>query len=400
MSCEIVKLEAPVYDGLPIVLDASSLASLSNVSLQTMTWLLSTKLIPDPAKEGSTRRVFVKNSMYHVFKIPKRTPGKFRIIANPHPQLKHVQRQITNNFLALLPTHESVTGFKKGVKQRDTAKLHSGRDVIMTVDIENYFPSITQEKICKTFEMLGFNNEISNLISELVTFHAKLPQGAPSSPAVSNIVGSVLFDSNLARAAKKHGYDYSRYADDLIFSSTSKEIAKVPNGPDRLQEDVRAICEEAGFRINPQKVHIMRKHKRQTVLGQVVNTEPNLTQRTYKTLKAIVFNSLHNGIEIECKKTGRSPYEFISWIRGKLAYLKQVNEGKAFNLTHLFRISVHDYQDRMAPPDALKDIDALFDPNTLTVGNNEHTGGSKTSDTGRDRGHGSEQEVPVEHTFI
>ena len=337
----LTELTTPIKPGFPILFDASSIANSIGVSLKTITWLMSA--YKDEADGNKIKRL--KNSLYKIFEIPKPGTNKKRTICAPDPRLKHVQKKLAENLFNSIPLPDFVMGFRKGIGIRDMAEKHAHKDVIVCIDLENFFPTITQKMLFHLFNStFEYNVEVSKILSELVTFHNYLPQGACTSPVLSNLYFGYTLDTPLRDMSKKEGYTYTRYADDLVFSADTSEVAQRPNGAGILRDKVIELCATKGFNTSTQKTKIMRKHRRQWVLGQVVNEMPNIKQKEYKKLKAIIFNSVHNGIVEECRKTKRTPKAFISWVRGNLAFLKQIRPDKAENLIHLFKIAILEYK--------------------------------------------------------
>ena len=153
---------------------------------------------------------------YKVYDIPKKSGG-LRSIAQPGRKLKALQAWILVNILNKLSTSTSCKGFEKGTSTYENANAHIGATAILTIDIEDFFPSISQQQVFNIFKAVGYNNLIGVVCSNICTYKGKLPQGSPCSPKLANL--SVLrMDARLEGYVGKRGINYTRYADDLTFS--------------------------------------------------------------------------------------------------------------------------------------------------------------------------------------
>jgi len=155
------------------------------------------------------------SNYYRIYKIPK-AGNKFRQIEAPRRFLKLVQRWIYDHMLSQVSLPSEVHGFTSQKDIFTNAKPHLGAKNIMVIDIKDFFPSIKSKSVRRVFKELGFPRKVSNRLTCLCTFDDRLPQGAPTSPALANIVFSPI-DRELIGIAKKWGCEYTRYADDLFF---------------------------------------------------------------------------------------------------------------------------------------------------------------------------------------
>ncbi|MBI9017990.1 MAG: RNA-directed DNA polymerase [Phycisphaerae bacterium] len=225
---------------------------------------------------------------YHSFTVPK-SNGHQRRITAPDDKLKQVQRAILKRLLNKLAVHPNATGFRKGYSVVSNARLHVGSEVIVKLDIRNFFESTKINRVNKYFKFIGWDRKTANLLTELTTYKGGLPQGAPTSSALSNLLNYKL-DSSLTTLAKKKGARYSRYADDMTFSldgSDSKVINSIIWGAESALHDL-------GYRLNNRKTKVIRKHRQQRVTGLVVNEKVALPRKTRKLIRAIE-HSQQNG---------------------------------------------------------------------------------------------------------
>jgi hypothetical protein len=324
-------LEYQETSGFPIILDIAMLADTLGVRKQTVSWL---------RKE--------KNQQYNFISIPKKgkaNKGKFRRLQEPKAQMKYVQKQIKKRILepaeAGLP--EYVTGFRKGKKIRDTAEVHAGKKIVVSLDLRHFFNSIKQKHLYKLFiDYFKYPSDVSRFLSELCTFKFYVPEGAPTSPTLSNIVGYFFFDEALKKIAEDSGFVYTRYADDITLS-TDKDFPKeeltddsgnvyVKSEIDNVITKMSEILSSHGFRLNTRKTKVMRTPARQFMLGMVVNEKPDLLRRKREILKCILHNMSQNSIATEAAKTGRTEMQFLDWVKGQINYFIQVNEIKGRKL--------------------------------------------------------------------
>jgi len=213
--------------------------------------------------------------------IPKRSSGSRRLLI-PDEELKVVQRKILHRVLAKLSVHPAVTGFENGQSIVHNANRHVGQAVVLKMDIEDFFPSTTAEQITRYFQRVGWNREAAELLTKLTTHENGLPQGAPTSPRLSNLVNRRL-DTRIAWAANRRRATYTRYADDITVSFPTDNARRVRG----MVQFVRHRLKQEGYRNNRKKEIILRSHQQQRVTGLVVNERVNLPRETRRRLRAI-----------------------------------------------------------------------------------------------------------------
>ena len=220
---------------------------------------------------------------YHTFSIPKRSGGS-RKIAAPSRDLKDLQRRILRRLLNRLTVHPCATGFQKGHSIVTNALVHTRQAVVLRMDLKEFFPSTGTKRIASLFRRIGWNGEATALLTRFCTHGGGLPQGAPTSPRLSNLVNRRM-DARLAGLADKFGATYTRYADDITFSL-----------PDYDRQTLMAVirmtkwvvADEGGYKLHQRrKLHIRRRHDRQMVTGLVVNDGVDLPRRTRRWLRAV-----------------------------------------------------------------------------------------------------------------
>ena len=219
---------------------------------------------------------------YHEFTIPKRSGGRRRILA-PDRDLKDLQRGILRRLLARLRVHPAAMGFQRGRSIVTNALAHRGQAVVLRFDIRDFFPSTSAKRIGRYFRRIGWNRPATRLLLRLCTRDGGLPQGAPTSPRLSNLVNYRL-DARLAGMAARLGAVYTRYADDITISFAEDDRDKVHY----MQRFVRRVVEAEGYRLHGRKkLSIRRRHHQQIVTGLVVNDRVNLPRSIRRWLRAV-----------------------------------------------------------------------------------------------------------------
>lgn len=265
-----------------------------------------------------------QNEFYREFRIPKQN-GESRVITAPKGIVSTIQRWIYHRILSSLKPERSATAFVKGTSVVENARRHLGRRVVVRLDLKDFFPSITFRQVRKVFEKLGYPYTVAVCLANLCTLGGRLPQGSPTSPALSNLVCRRL-DRRFSGLARRLRFRYTRYADDLLFSSNDPRLPS-------LIPFFKDIVGEEGFSVNEGKVRVMRKGSRQTVTGIVVNERPNLPRNHVRTLRAAAHALTRFGpgaVRIRSRRAGNP--DAVRVLRGHASYLKMVNPRKGGDL--------------------------------------------------------------------
>jgi len=267
---------------------------------------------------------------YKRFEIEKRD-GSPRAIWAPMPKLKAAQRWVLHEILEKLPVHGAAHGFLPGRSILSNAEQHNNSRLILKMDIEEFFPTITLPRVQGVFRHAGYRKQISLLLALLCTespreivehegrtyFVAlgqrRLPQGAPTSPAITNTLCQHL-DQRLTGLAAKNGWRYTRYADDLTFSFPKE--AKSSSELGLMIGATKKIVSDEGFRIREDKTRVHRSGGRQTVTGLVVNEAHGA--RTPRKLKRQIRAAIHNLSQGKPLAEG----ETTATIGGYIAYIE------------------------------------------------------------------------------
>ena len=261
----------------------------------------------------SQLHLFIKNKRlaYSTFKLPKKRGG-FRVINAPSKKMKCVQRWVLDIILYKLDAGEYAHGFLPGRSIFSNASVHVGQELVLGIDIQDFFPTITLNRVRGLFRSIGYNEEISHALGELCTFNWRLPQGAPTSPMISNLIAWHI-DIKLAKFCEKRDLHYSRYADDITISG-GKDLP-------RYKKLIFNRIQEEGFKINLKKVRLHHKGSSQRVTGLVVNDKVTIGRKKKNNLRAIVHNIVKNSPEDE--NHVNDPF-FKERIFGHLAFAKMI----------------------------------------------------------------------------
>ncbi|WP_165700662.1 reverse transcriptase family protein [Alienimonas californiensis] len=253
---------------------------------------------------------------YHTATIPKPSGGE-RTLTIPDPATMDLQRTLLRRVLARLHADPAACGFERGKGIVDHAAPHVGRAVVATCDLKDFFPSVTAKSIDYYFRRVGWNAEAAALLTRLTTSEGGLPQGAPTSPRLSNLLMHGV-DYALAKAAGRRGFRYTRYADDLAFSSAEDDGQAVRD----LLRRVEAVVRRGGFELNSKKTRVLRRHQRQMICGLVVNDRLNLPRKIRRELRA----ALHR------RRVGREATYTAQQLAGWAGVLTMVARGpRAFH---------------------------------------------------------------------
>lgn len=277
-------------------------------------------------------------SHYHTFEIPKKIGGK-RFISAPKTRLKELQIWMLEHILNRIENNDHVHGFVKERSIITNAQPHLGKDIVINVDLKDFFPSISYTRVKGLFHKLGYSEQLSTVFALICTYaetetvemdgvsyyvqkgNRFLPQGSPASPAISNLIAFKL-DNKIQGLAAKFNFTYTRYADDLSFS-TSKENEK---NMASLLFFLKKIIEAEGFTMHPAKTHIMRKGNMQKVTGIVVNEKLNVQRDQLRKFRAFLHSVESHGWKD--KKWGNAR-NLINAVDGYINFVNMVNRGKA-----------------------------------------------------------------------
>jgi len=308
---------------LAVLHDSLALATAMGITLNELRFLVY-------QKEVSTL------SHYQRFEFIKKSGGVRRISA-PMPRLKRAQYWVLANILEPLVLHDAAHGFVPKRSIVSNAQPHVGKDIVINLDLKDFFPTVSYARVKGIFNNLGYSEHLATVLAllctesdvqavemDLKTWYVAngeryLPQGAPTSPNLSNLICRKL-DARLQGMADSLGFSYSRYADDVTFSANGTEDKTIQ----QLLWRCRGIIKDEGFVVHPDKTRIMRKHKKQEVTGIVVNDKLSVDRKTLKRFRALLFQLDKDGLEGKTWGKGN----LISSIDGYANYVAMVNPEK------------------------------------------------------------------------
>lgn len=209
----------------------------------------------------------------------RKLSGKNRRLLAPDFELKNVQKVILDELLAGLPLPDSIHGYRKGRSIVTNAEQHVQQEMVINIDIENFFPSVHPERVKRNFLQLGYRESVAQMLTRLCTFDYQLPQGAPTSPALANLGISETM-SNLEGFCRKGGVNFTGYSDDLSFSG--------PLHIEKYVETFMSILRRNGFRVNRGKIKIQPFAQAQEVTGLIVNNKISLKKSLKKQVRAML----------------------------------------------------------------------------------------------------------------
>ena len=252
---------------------------------------------------------------YRDFEITKKN-GTKRPISEPLPSLKEIQIWILRNILYKIPVSPFAKAYKPNSGLIENLKFHKNQPKVFTLDLENFFPSISIKSIEKVFLELGYSRMISKLLAKLCARDKTLPQGAPTSPALSNLIFKDA-DALISSFCVDRKIRYTRYADDLSFSGDFDEK--------ELLEKVTEVVENLNLHINVAKTKLMTPNMRQTVTGIVVNEKPQVAFHKRNDLRQAMHYIKKFGIDEHREYKEIDQRNYLEHLLGKVNFVLQIN---------------------------------------------------------------------------
>ncbi len=328
---------------------------------------------------------------YEVIRIPKKKGG-VRIIHAPEPMIKVLLQRVHVKFL--VPAQDrlgpQVTAYRKGKSARDavlqhvpkcdvcdnsetgkTPKKHEcpKRGVFIKMDLQDFFPTTTRAWIRRYFKSIGYSHTVASLLAGLLVvrdipntrfakmkakgvevpeYYTGVPQGSPSSGAICNLVAAQRLDkpimSYLKTLDKRMGLEgewqwrYTRYSDDLSFTCGSNPTLEERQ---QIMDDLKNIIREAGYQVNGKKTRVSHSYHKRALLGMVFNAHPNYSKEEYLRVRAIVHNCAIHGFVTQFQQAKQPSAEaLITWLRGMVNWIKQVNPNKGQKLLDEFNVAL------------------------------------------------------------
>ncbi|MBS1636679.1 MAG: RNA-directed DNA polymerase [Bacteroidetes bacterium] len=327
---------------LPLIHTAEELASQMGIGIGELRFL-------------SYNRPVSTVSHYRQFQMPKKTGG-FRKISAPMPKLKEAQHWILHYILNKLPVHENAHGFTLRKSIVTNAQPHLQKVLLINIDLKDFFPSIHYPRVKGMFRGMGYNEKIATLLALICTesetdeveldgkkYFVKsgnraLPQGAPTSPAITNYLCRRL-DARLSGLARKYHFTYTRYADDMTFSFSADQQDSIKTCIGFIKKTIRT----ENFNIHPDKFKVLRKGARHEVTGVVVNNKLSVDSKKLKKFRATLYQIEKHGLQ---GKHWNHSHNLLASLKGYANFINQVDPVKGKIYTERVRKILDQYQYR------------------------------------------------------
>jgi RNA-directed DNA polymerase len=331
---------------VPQVPSVGALADFLGLEIGELEWFADVR--------GRERDVSDEPLRHYTYGSLPRADGPPRLIERPKHCLKALQRRLLHELLDWIPAHDATHGFTRGRSVLTHASAHSGKHVVLRVDLEDFFASVSAGRVYGILRAAGYPEAVAHMLTGLMTnvvpgavWHAvarpsdapgigkhhrlgrqlarpHLPQGAPTSPALANLAAFRL-DRRLSGLAGALDLEYTRYADDLVFSG-SLRLASIARG---LRSTIAMIATDEGFRVNQSKSTLATRAGCQRVCGVIVNEHPNIAREEYDTLKAIIHNSVRHG---PASQNRAGLENFRGHLLGRIAWIETLNPPRGAKL--------------------------------------------------------------------
>lgn len=276
-----------------------------------------------------------ENKRYKQFDIRKKN-GDNRPIHAPAKTLKRAQKILNYKLQALYEPINTAHGFIKKYENNEgqivttniitCASLHIKKRLILNIDLKNFFPSITAQRVYGLFmNQYNLNKEVSRILTRICCYGSILPQGAPTSPIISNMICSRL-DRKIRKYCSQNSISYTRYADDLSFSTHKKKL------PESFEMKIKEIIESEGFEVNPNKSRLLVRENKLEVVGLTVNKKVNISRKYIRNIRAILHSWEIEGIQVAARKLGKilnrntnNPQKmFLQVLKGRIDFIGNV----------------------------------------------------------------------------
>ncbi|MBX3630228.1 MAG: retron St85 family RNA-directed DNA polymerase [Nitrosomonas sp.] len=256
-----------------------------------------------------------QNPFYRNFEIPKKSSGK-REISEPLPNLKKIQRWVLDNILYRVSPSQYAKAFVPGRSIKANARFHRNQKMVLTLDINNFFPRLSSKLVKQFFTKCGYSKKVTYYLTRLCVLNGGLPQGAPTSPALANLMLKD-FDLNIAKYCKSKTIRYTRYADDLTFSGVFAE--------NELIKQVKKELKKIDLELKNSKTRLMLKHQRQEVTGIVVNNKLQAPREFRRNLRQAIFYIEKYGLENHLAKLNEFRANYVSHLLGQANFVLFIN---------------------------------------------------------------------------
>lgn len=290
---------------------------------QSNEFLLSLNLIDKDIPDSKKIKILyaISNrieSNYNVYKIKKHN-GSYRTIYAPKPLLKSIQRKILKNILNNKEISKYAKAYHKGISLKDNAYPHINKKIILKLDIVDFFENINFYEVYQNcFSTPYFPESIGHLLTYLCTYESRLPQGAPTSSYISNLVMKE-FDEEIGDYCNQRDISYTRYSDDMTFSGDFN--------PSEIITKVRKMLYKLNLKINNKKIHIINNSQQQNVTGIIVNKKIQTSSRYRNKIRQEIYYINKFGLKEHLSKTNYKdkPTKYLDSLYGKILYILSID---------------------------------------------------------------------------
>ena len=312
LSCYVEQL---IQKNTVVIIDFNHLAMLLGIQASTLSSIIA-----------------YPKSFYYSFEIPKRS-GETRTISAPYPVLLNAQKWIYDNILSKIKAHDNAKGFIRNTSIVDNAREHLGKDYVLKMDIENFFPSIKKNRVMSIFRNLGYTKRISYYLTSICCLDEVLPQGAVTSPCLSNII-SKRMDARIYGLANKFALNYTRYADDFTLSGNKL--------PPRIINYIEDIVNQEGFSINKKKTSLIGKGKQKIITGISISSgELKIPREKKREIRQNVYYILKYGLFEHQKNIHSFDPIYTERLLGYLYFWLSVETNNTFVKTSIDKLKTY-----------------------------------------------------------
>ena len=252
---------------------------------------------------------------YRQFSIPKKNGG-IRIISEPLPNLKEIQKWILENILYNLKVSAYAKAYIPGKSIKDNVRFHRRQKKVLSLDIKSFYDCLTNWMVFQLFMENGYNESVAMMLTGLCCLNGSLPQGAPTSAALSNLLMK-KFDEIVGKYCKEKEIRYTRYADDMTFSGDFDEVQVI--------RFIRKNLKSMGLKLNKNKTRVRKQGQQQEVTGIIVNYKTQVPKTVRKEIRKNMYYIQKYGLESHLNYIGTERKNYIGHLMGQISYALFIN---------------------------------------------------------------------------
>ena len=252
---------------------------------------------------------------YRTFYVPKKKGG-YRTISEPLPNLKDIQKWILINVLEKMEISPYAKAYVKGKNIRENARFHKRQKKVLSLDVHDFFGSISSFLVYEVFVNVGYQSDVAMMLTQLCCLEGSLPQGAPTSALLSNIIMK-HFDDDIAKYVNENKIRYTRYADDMTFSGDFNEREMI--------RFVRKKLKKMGMALSEEKTRVRCQGQQQEVTGIVVNDKLQLSKKKRKKIRQEIYFIKKYGLQSHLEYIQEERRNYLEHIKGEIAYAFFIN---------------------------------------------------------------------------